>query len=455
MIIQEINATVNGNSLSGEVIVPSPVLTSTKQAENGDLTKSPNFQLKLTGVTPEMNIIDTVQVEFTNGDFNYTANMTVINSQQNGTVTLQYVDGLTVEEAEPEPTGPYFSSPVDGATINGTIDSELGEFRWPIEVVGSDGNIISNDVTSMCVTIDGNDWGVGSIEDYDEATSSTIITEVFIACSQAATGTATLTYDDSDTGETCTATFTYDISEGGSEPDIYHISAGNITNATVTFDKEEATEGETIALTVTPDSGYILNTLDVVGNITGTIIDVDILSVSRGEYSFIMPAEDVIVNVECILDEPADSFAFEQARYECSAVYNGTTTEYTDATVVFLVNGVATSLSPSDVSISGISSSLAQYMALDGGAYGFRCTAESNISTSVTVTATYNGMTATTRLVLQRSENIPDEPSVDPVLSQSINNILGSNYDVVNDMSEEDALAAANNILYGDEEPPV
>lgn len=100
MIIQEINATVNGNSLSGEVIVPSPVLTSTKQEENGDLTKSPNFQLKLTGATPDMNIIDTVQVEFTNGDFNYTANMNVINKLQNGTVTLQYVDGLTVEEAD-------------------------------------------------------------------------------------------------------------------------------------------------------------------------------------------------------------------------------------------------------------------------------------------------------------------------------------------------------------------
>jgi len=52
------------------------------------------------------------------------------------------------------------------------------------------------------------------------------------------------------------------------------------------------------------------------------------------------------------------------------------------------------------------------------------------------------------------SSDDPDEPTVDPVLSQSINNILGSNYDVVNDMSEEDALAAANNILYGSEESP-
>jgi len=125
MIIQEINATVNGNSLSGEVIVSSPVLTATKQSEDGNLTKSPNFKLKLTGVTPVMNIIDTVQVEFTNGDFNYTANMTVINVQQNGTVTLQYVDGLTVEEA----AVPSFTW--DGADENSPIqvDVELNEFN--------------------------------------------------------------------------------------------------------------------------------------------------------------------------------------------------------------------------------------------------------------------------------------------------------------------------------------
>ena len=57
-------------------------------------------------------------------------------------------------------------------------------------------------------------------------------------------------------------------------------------------------------------------------------------------------------------------------------------------------------------------------------------------------------------LTVDDSSDDPEEPTVDPELSQSINNILGSNYDVINDMSDEDALAAANNILYGDEEPP-
>lgn len=124
MIIQEINATVNGNSLSGEVIVPSPVLASTKQTEDGDLTKSPNFKLKLTGATPGMNIIDTVQVKFTNGDFNYTANMNVINKLQNGTVTLQYVDGLTVEEV----THTFVCGATDLQTIYDLIsgDDEVG-----------------------------------------------------------------------------------------------------------------------------------------------------------------------------------------------------------------------------------------------------------------------------------------------------------------------------------------
>lgn len=47
------------------------------------------------------------------------------------------------------------------------------------------------------------------------------------------------------------------------------------------------------------------------------------------------------------------------------------------------------------------------------------------------------------------------EPGPEHELSQQISNILGTSYNVVNDMSEEDALAAANNILYGDEQPPV
>ena len=474
MIIQEINATVNGNSLSGEVIVPSPVLTSTKQAEDGDLTKSPNFQLKLTGTTPEMNIIDSVQVEFTNGDFNYTANMTVVNSQQNGTVILQYVDGLTVEEAEPEPTGPKSISEVKQLedntefTFDGTVTviNKTSNNR-ELYIQDADGTagikMFQNNIGSSFATGDViyGGWS-GTKYIYQDATNIKNITNLNYSGDKAqlvANEASISSFTDSDTinyyvfrNITTDGNNIYDDMNhtmpiynqfgvtfpsnarkcdaygivtwyrnkpqfypmsfepvGGSEPDIYYVSTGNISNATVTFDKEEGTEGETITTTVTPDSGYVLNTIDVVGNTTGTIIDVELLSWTRGEYSFIMPAEDVIVNVECI-----DSFAFEQARYECSAVYNGTTTEYTDAEVVFLVNGVATSLSPSEVSISGISSSLAQYIALNDpndGTYGFRCTAQSNISTTVTVTATYNGMTAAATLVLRRSENIPDEPT--------------------------------------------
>lgn len=67
-----------------------------------------------------------------------------------------------------------------------------------------------------------------------------------------------------------------------------------------------------------------------------------------------------------------------------------------------------------------------------------------------TVTASYMGNTAICQVVLTVTETVPE---VDPVLSESINTILGSNYDVVNDMSEEDGLAAANNILYGETTP--
>ena len=48
------------------------------------------------------------------------------------------------------------------------------------------------------------------------------------------------------------------------------------------------------------------------------------------------------------------------------------------------------------------------------------------------------------------SSDDPDEPVVDPVLSQTINDILGTNYDVVNDMSEEEATEKVNEIIYSE-----
>lgn len=100
MIKSNITVEVNSTELDGVLIVPSAVFTSTVQEEELDLTKTPNFQI-VVGKGGEIN--DTVEVSFTAEEVEYTANMKVVN--RNGSaVTLQYVDGLTAEEApEPEP----------------------------------------------------------------------------------------------------------------------------------------------------------------------------------------------------------------------------------------------------------------------------------------------------------------------------------------------------------------
>ncbi|MBQ9216680.1 MAG: leucine-rich repeat protein [Muribaculaceae bacterium] len=71
-------------------------------------------------------------------------------------------------------------------------------------------------------------------------------------------------------------------------------------HGSVTCDKTEAAEGETVTLTVTPDDGYELETLTVttVDATTGTPLraNVDLISGENATYTFLMPAAPVTVS---------------------------------------------------------------------------------------------------------------------------------------------------------------
>lgn len=121
MIKDTLNVNIGNSTLDGEIIVPSPILTSTKQEENCELTYSPNFVIKLTDSERTIAVSDIVNTEFTIGSYNYTAQMRAINRNSN-TITLQYIDGLTVEEGggdEPEPE----PDPVLSQSINNILGS--------------------------------------------------------------------------------------------------------------------------------------------------------------------------------------------------------------------------------------------------------------------------------------------------------------------------------------------
>jgi len=69
---------------------------------------------------------------------------------------------------------------------------------------------------------------------------------------------------------------------------LYHIALNETENGTITVEGAAlyAAEGETVALTVTPDTGYVLETLTVGGeNVTAQVVN--------NTYSFTMPAADV------------------------------------------------------------------------------------------------------------------------------------------------------------------
>lgn len=76
----------------------------------------------------------------------------------------------------------------------------------------------------------------------------------------------------------------------------YNISLDGIHNGTVITDKNgSAAAGETVTITVTPDSGYRFGSIAIKDSSSGIVPTVE---VSTGKkYTFIMPARDVIVSV--------------------------------------------------------------------------------------------------------------------------------------------------------------
>lgn len=140
MIKEQINITCGGSTYENcTLIVPSQVQTSTPQEETLDLEKSPNFQIVVPGVYLDKG---THEITFSVGGNDCTANMIVVN---NGSVscTLQYVDGMTIEEGDSsddssddgssddpdEPTETSFT--YDGSDENSPIQVNVDLANYP------------------------------------------------------------------------------------------------------------------------------------------------------------------------------------------------------------------------------------------------------------------------------------------------------------------------------------
>ena len=129
--LENLTFTIGESEYSGDLKVPSAVLTSTPQEEELDLTKSPNFQIT---INDKGDITDTVEVSFTAEEVQYTANMNVINRNANN-MTLQYVDGLTKSEVPKQSVAPTITYDNETFTVSATGEGTVKMYVDGVETV--------------------------------------------------------------------------------------------------------------------------------------------------------------------------------------------------------------------------------------------------------------------------------------------------------------------------------
>ena len=72
------------------------------------------------------------------------------------------------------------------------------------------------------------------------------------------------------------------------------------SHGTVAADKEEAAEGETVTLTVTPDEGYEFGYFEALETENYEVVSVDFTDLGNNQYSFVMPAHGVDITAYCV-----------------------------------------------------------------------------------------------------------------------------------------------------------
>ena len=116
---------------------------------------------------------------------------------------------------------------------------------------------------------------------------------------------------------------------GGSSAPAYPVSTPDKTeNGSVTVSPRNASKGTTVTVTVTPDSGYVLETISVIDK-TGN--DLKLTDKGNGKYTFTMPGSKVEIKVTFMEDNsvlnffydvPNDAYYYEAVKW---AAENGIT----------------------------------------------------------------------------------------------------------------------------------
>ena len=251
--------------------------------------------------------------------FNYTASETAtvtssdpsvatVQDNNNGTVTVTIVGAGTTVISVGFAGGTDYSAASDKFTL--TVDKAqptIAISADPTSLTGS--GTVKLTVTSKGVPTDGEikvtcDNGI-TVTENEDGISATLPNET-----KTYTFKASYAGDDNhkEATDICQVSVTRRSSSGGSSSSdrSYAVSAPSAKNGDVTVSPKNASKGDRVTVTVTPDKGYELDSLtvkDASGN------KLKLTDKGNGKYTFTMPGSKVTVSAEFVEEQAASIFA--------------------------------------------------------------------------------------------------------------------------------------------------
>ena len=264
----------------------------------------------------------TASVSMDGWAYGETAKTPVPASATNGTenVTYQYkvkdADDSTYSAAVPTAAGSYTVKATFPATENyeetaATTDFTIAQAAPTVSITAEPASLVGGGTVKLTVTTNAPAKvvptcdGVTVTENSDGTFSAVLPNET-------KTYTFTASYDGDanhkEASDTCQVSVTRRSSSGGSSSSdrSYAVTAPSTKNGDVTVSPKNASKGDRVTVTVTPDKGYELDKLtvkDASGN------KLKLTDKGNGKYTFTMPGSKVTVSAEFVEEQAASIFA--------------------------------------------------------------------------------------------------------------------------------------------------
>ena len=263
----------------------------------------------------------TASVSMDGWAYGETAKAPVPTSATNGTDNVTYLYKVkdaadsTYSAAVPTAAGSYTVKATFPATENyeetaATTDFTIAQAAPTVSITAEPASLVGGGTVKLTVTTNAPAKvvptcdGVTVTENSDGTFSATLPNE-----SKTYTFTASYNGDDNheEASDTCRVSVTRRSSGGSSSSDrSYAVSAPSAKNGDVTVSPKNASKGDRVTITVTPDKGYELDSLtvkDASGN------KLKLTDKGNGKYTFTMPGSKVTVSAEFVEEQAASIFA--------------------------------------------------------------------------------------------------------------------------------------------------